>query len=215
MHDRIDPPMSRTGPPSDYRLPAARLAALLVLLLPAPALAHTGEGVAAGLLSGFLHPLTGIDHLLAMVAVGIWGTQLGRPAIWLLPLTFPLVMSVGGVLGVRGVPIPAVEFGVAGSAAALGLMILLAARPPIAVAAVLVGAFAIFHGHAHGTELPGAADPLAYGAGFVLVTGMLHAAGIAIGLIDRWPAGALALRGAGAVIGAVGVYLVLGLTGAW
>ena len=200
---------------SRRRVTAARLAPLLLLCLPAPALAHTGENVAAGLLSGFLHPLTGIDHLLAMVAVGIWGTQLGRPAIWLLPLTFPLVMSVGGVLGVRGVPLPAVEVGVAGSAAALGLMILLAARPPVATAAILVGAFAIFHGHAHGTELPGAADPLAYGAGFVLVTGLLHAAGIAIGLLDRWPAGALALRGAGAVIGAVGVYLLLGLSGAW
>ena len=207
--------MTQATTRSEYRVTTARLAAVLLLCLPATALAHTGEGVAAGLLSGFLHPLTGIDHLLAMVAVGIWGTQLGRPAIWLLPLTFPLVMSVGGVLGVRGVPIPAVEFGVAGSAAALGLMILLAARPPIAVAAVLVGAFAIFHGHAHGTELPGAADPLAYGAGFVLVTGLLHATGIGIGLIDRWPAGALALRGAGAVIGAVGVYLLLGLTGAW
>ena len=200
---------------SRRRVTAARLAPLLLLCLPAPALAHTGENVAAGLLSGFLHPLTGIDHLLAMVAVGIWGTQLGRPAIWLLPLTFPLVMSVGGVLGVRGAPLPAVEVGVAGSAAVLGLMILLAARPPVAVAAIIVGAFAIFHGHAHGTELPGAADPLAYGAGFVLVTGLLHAAGIAIGLLDRWPAGALALRGAGAVIGAVGVYLLLGLSGAW
>ena len=200
---------------SRRRVTAARLAPLLLLCLPAPALAHTGENVAAGLLSGFLHPLTGTDHLLAMVAVGIWGTQLGRPAIWLLPLTFPLVMSVGGVLGVRGVPLPAVEVGVAGSAAALGLMILLAARPPVAAAAILVGAFAIFHGHAHGTELPGAADPLAYGAGFVLVTGLLHAAGIAIGLLDRWPAGALALRGAGAVIGAVGIYLLLGLSGAW
>ncbi len=195
-------------------LTAAPLAALLVLLLSSPVLAHTGQGVASGLLSGFLHPLTGIDHLLAMVAVGIWGTQLGRPAIWLLPLTFPLVMSIGGVLGVRGAPLPAVEFAIAGSAAALGLMIVLAARPPIAVAAVLVGGFAIFHGHAHGTELPGAADPLAYGAGFVLVTGLLHAAGIAIGLVDRWPAGALALRGAGAVIGAVGVYLLVNLAGA-
>lgn len=189
-------------------------AAALLLCLPAPALAHTGEGMAAGLLSGILHPLTGIDHLLAMVAVGIWGTQLGRPALWLLPLTFPLVMSVGGVLGVRGAPLPAVEVGVAGSAAALGLMILLAARPPIAAAAVLVGAFAIFHGHAHGTELPGAADPLAYGAGFVLVTGLLHAAGIAVGLLDRWPAGALGLRAAGAAIGAVGAYLLLNLAGA-
>ena len=195
-------------------LTAAPLTALLLLLLSTPVLAHTGQGVASGLLSGFLHPLTGIDHLLAMVAVGIWGTQLGRPAIWLLPLTFPLVMSIGGVLGVRGASLPAVEFAIAGSAAALGLMIVLAARPPIAAAAVLVGAFAVFHGHAHGTELPGAADPLAYGAGFVLVTGLLHAAGIAIGLVDRWPAGQLALRGAGAVIGAVGVYLLVNLAGA-
>lgn len=215
MRDRIDGRMAQETTRLEHGAATARLTAVFLLCLSAPLLAHTGEEVAAGLLSGFLHPLTGIDHLLAMVAVGIWGTQLGRPAIWMLPLTFPLVMSVGGVLGVRGVPLPAVEFGVAGSAAALGLMILLAARPPIAGAAVLVGAFAIFHGHAHGTELPGAADPLAYGAGFVLVTGLLHAAGIGIGLIDRWPGGAMALRGAGAVIGAVGVYLLLGLTGAW
>ena len=197
-----------------YKLTTSRLTALLVLLFSTPLLAHTGEQVAAGLLSGFLHPLSGIDHLLAMVAVGIWGTQLGRPAIWMLPLTFPLVMSMGGVLGVRGVPIPAVEFGVAGSAAALGVMIALAAKPPLAVAAVLVGGFAIFHGHAHGTELPGAADPLAYGAGFVLVTGLLHAAGIAIGLVDRWPAGVLALRVAGGAIGLVGAWLLLNLAGA-
>ena len=197
-----------------YKLTTSRLAALLVLLFSTRLLAHTGEQVAAGLLSGFMHPLSGIDHLLAMVAVGIWGTQLGRPALWMLPLTFPLVMSMGGVLGVRGVPIPAVEFGVAGSAAALGVMIALAARPPLAVAAVLVGGFAIFHGHAHGTELPGAADPLAYGAGFVLVTGLLHAAGIAIGLVDRWPAGGLALRVAGGAIGLVGAWLLLNLAGA-
>ena len=197
-----------------YKLTTSRLAALLVLLCSTPLLAHTGEQVAAGLLSGFMHPLSGIDHLLAMVAVGIWGTQLGRPAIWMLPLTFPLVMSMGGVLGVRGVPIPAVEFGVAGSAAALGVMIALAAKPPLGVAAVLVGGFAIFHGHAHGTELPGAADPLAYGAGFVLVTGLLHAAGIAIGLVDRWPAGVLALRVAGGAIGLVGAWLLLNLAGA-
>lgn len=187
------------------------LFALALLAVAAPVLAHTNRDVGAGLLSGLLHPLTGLDHLLAMVAVGIWGTQLGTPAIWLLPLTFPLVMSFGGVLGVRAVPLPAVEIGVAASAAVLGLMILLSARPLLSVAAGIVGAFAIFHGHAHGAELPAAAEPLAYGLGFVLVTGLLHAAGIAIGLLDRWPAGALALRGLGAVIGAIGLYLLGGL----
>ncbi len=155
-----------------------------------PALAHQNTGLGVGFVSGFTHPLTGIDHILAMVAVGIWGTQLGKPAVWLLPVTFPLVMSIGGVLGVRGVPIQGVEIGVAASAVVLGVMILLATRPPLWVAAVIVGVFAIFHGHAHGTELPTAAYPLAYGAGFVLSTGLLHVTGIVIGLIDRWPAGA-------------------------
>jgi urease accessory protein len=177
-----------------------------------PAFAHANTGVGVGFVSGFGHPLTGIDHILAMVAVGIWGTQLGRPAIWLLPVTFPLVMSIGGVLGVRGVPIPGVEIGVAASAVVLGVMILLAARPPLWVAAALVGAFAIFHGHAHGTELPKAAYPLAYGVGFVLSTGVLHVTGITLGLIDRWPIGARSLRGIGAAIGASGLYLLVVLT---
>jgi len=105
-------------------------------LVATPALAHTTKGLGVGFVSGFTHPLTGLDHIMAMVAVGIWGTQLRKPAIWLLPVTFPLVMSVGGALGVRGVPLPGVEIGVAASAAVLGLMIVLAARPPIAVAAV-------------------------------------------------------------------------------
>ena len=175
------------------------------------ALAHPNTGLGVGFVSGFTHPLTGLDHILAMVAVGIWGTQLRKPAIWLLPVTFPLVMSIGGALGVRGVPLPGVEIGVAASAAVLGLMIVLAARPPIYVAAVLVGAFAIFHGYAHGVELPKAAYPLAYGVGFVLSTGLLHLTGIALGLTERWPAGVKALRGMGAGISLAGVYLLLGL----
>jgi len=187
------------------------LAALAVTVT--PAIAHPNSGLGVGFVSGFSHPLTGIDHVLAMVAVGIWGTQLRRPAIWLLPVTFPLVMSLGGVLGVRGVPIPGVEIGVAASAVVLGVMILLAARPPIWVAAAVVGTFAIFHGHAHGTELPKAAYPLAYGVGFVLSTGLLHITGISIGLIDRWPVGARALRAMGAVIGATGLYLLADLAG--
>ena len=176
-----------------------------------PALAHPNIGLGVGFVSGFTHPLTGLDHIMAMVAVGIWGTQLRKPAIWLLPVTFPLVMSVGGALGVRGVPLPGVEIGVAASAAVLGVMILLAARPPLAVAAILVGAFAVFHGYAHGVELPKAAYPLAYGVGFVLATGLLHLTGIAIGLIERWPVGMKALRGLGAGISVAGVYLLLGL----
>lgn len=174
-----------------------------------PVLAHTNPGVARGLLSGFTHPLSGLDHMLAMVAVGIWGTQLGQPAVWLLPVTFPLVMAVGGAFGVRGVPLPIIEIGVAASALALGFLIALRARPPLAIAAAIVGGFAVFHGYAHGTELPTAAAPLAYGLGFVLVTGMLHAAGIAIGLVNRWRSGAMALRATGAVIGAAGAYLLL------
>ena len=180
-------------------------------LVATPALAHTIPGVGAGFASGFMHPLTGIDHMLAMVAVGIWGTQLRRPAIWLLPLTFPLVMAFGGVLGVRAVPIPSVEIGVAASAVVLGFMILLSVRPPIVVAAFIVGTFAVFHGHAHGTELPTAAEPLSYGVGFVLVTGLLHAIGIATGVIDRWLLGVMALRGMGAAISGVGAYLLMGL----
>jgi urease accessory protein len=173
--------------------------------------AHNIAGTAVGFVSGFRHPISGLDHILAMVAVGIWGAQLGRPAIWALPVAFPLVMSIGGVLGVRGVPLPGVEIGVAASALALGVMIALAARPPIWAAAALVGLFAIFHGHAHGTELPHAAQPLAYGAGFVLATGLLHVTGIAIGLMQQWRHGERVLRLAGVGIAIAGSYLLMGL----
>src|SRR6266545_3323120 len=130
---------------------------LLVLLAAAsaaPAFAHTGVGSAGGFTGGFAHPIFGPDHVVAMVAVGLWGAFLGPPAIWLLPIVFPLVMAFGGVLGILGVPLPGVETAIAMSAVVLGLMVALAARPPLWVAAVLVGGFAIFHGHAHGTELP-------------------------------------------------------------
>jgi urease accessory protein len=173
--------------------------------------AHTTSGTSLGLMSGMMHPISGLDHVLAMVAVGIWGAQLGRPAIWVLPVAFPLVMSIGGVLGVRGVPLPGVEIGVAASALALGIMVAMAARPPLWVAAALVGAFAIFHGHAHGAELPHAAQPLAYGVGFVLATGLLHATGIGVGVLQRWREGSRALRFAGAGIAAAGIYLLFGL----
>lgn len=182
-----------------------RFLALFLLAAAGPAFGHTGEGVAGGFVAGFLHPLAGPDHVIAMVAVGLWGAFLGRPAIWVLPVVFPLVMAFGGALGVVGVPLPAVEIGIASSAIVLGAMVAFAARPPLWVAAVIVGAFAIFHGHAHGTELPDAASPIAYSLGFVIATGALHAAGIAISLVTRWPPGRHVVRACGGVIAALGV----------
>ncbi len=172
-------------------------------VLSGTAFAHTGT-ITGGLVGGFTHPLFGPDHIVAMVAVGLWGAFLGAPAIWLLPVIFPLVMACGGVLGILGVPLPHVEIGIALSALILGVMVALAARPPLAVAALLVGAFAIFHGHAHGTELPAATDAVAFSIGFVVATGVLHLAGIGFGLLARWPAGRLAVRAAGAAIALAG-----------
>ena len=187
---------------------------LLTLLLAASAgsvFAHTGSGGLGGFAAGFMHPIRGWDHVIAMVAVGLWGAFLGRPAIWVLPIVFPIVMAFGGALGVAGVPIPSVETGIALSAVVLGAMVAFAARPPIWVAAVIVGAFAIFHGHAHGTELPEAANPLAYSLGFVMATGLLHLAGIALGLVVRWPVGKVAVRASGAAIAAAGVAFLTGV----
>ena len=180
-------------------------AMLLALLVASPALAHTGGSIVGGLAGGFAHPLFGPDHIVAMVAVGLWGAFLGTPAIWLLPVVFPIVMAFGGVLGILGVEIPWVETGIAVSAIVLGLMVALGVRAPLAVAAVLVGAFAIFHGHAHGAELPAAADAVAYSVGFVVATGLLHLSGIAFGSLTRWPAGQIAVRAAGGAIAIAGV----------
>ncbi len=180
-------------------------------LLPSLALAHTGEGVAGGFISGLAHPILGADHIVAMVAVGLWGAFLGAPAIWVLPIVFPLVMAFGAVLGVLGVPIPAVETGIATSAVVLGLLVLMAARLPLWLAAVIVGVFAIFHGYAHGVELPAAANPFAYGVGFVIATGCLHLVGIAFGLLARWPAGVYAVRAGGGVICLVGLAFLFGV----
>lgn len=193
----------------------ASLALLALALAVAPdfAAAHQQAGVAGGFVSGFLHPIFGPDHVIAMVAVGLWGAQLGNPAIWILPITFPLIMAVGGLLGVIGVPVPSVEIGIAMSAIALGAVVALAARPPLWAAMVLVGIFAIFHGHAHGTELPDAANPLAYGVGFVLATGLLHLTGIMIGLLIARPLGATAVRVCGGAIAIAGAYFLVNALG--
>jgi urease accessory protein len=187
------------------------LAGLLLAGLAPAALGHAGHGFAGGFESGFLHPLLGWDHVAAMVAVGLWGAFLGASALWLLPVVFPLVMALGGAVAVLGVPLPGVELGIAGSAIVLGLLVALAARPPLWLSAVIVGAFAVFHGHAHGTELPEAAAPAAYAAGFVVATGLLHVAGILFGLLAYWPAGRTAVRLGGGVICAGGVAFLLGL----
>jgi urease accessory protein len=179
--------------------------AAIIATLAGPALAHSAEGVAGGFTSGFLHPLLGWDHVIAMVAVGLWGAFLGRPAIWVLPVVFPLVMAFGGALGVLGVLLPAVEIGIAASAIVLGAMVAFAARPPLVVAAIVVGTFAIFHGHAHGTELPQAASPVAYSLGFVMATGLLHASGIALSLVTHWPHGRTLVRACGAGIALAGM----------
>jgi urease accessory protein len=184
--------------------------ALLVALGATAALAHEGEVAGGGFATGFLHPILGWDHVAAMVAVGLWGAFLGPPAIWLLPVTFPLVMALGGALGVAGVTIPGIEFGIAASALVIGAAIVLAWRPPLVVAAVVVGFFAIFHGHAHGTEMPGAASPLAYAAGFVLGTGLLHLAGIALGTLARSSPGRLAVQAMGGLIALAGLGFLTG-----
>jgi urease accessory protein len=185
---------------------AARASLLLLgAMLAWPALAHVQQGQAAGFAAGLLHPVSGLDHVLAMVAVGLWGAQLGAPAIWLLPVTFPLVMAFGGFLGLVGVPLPGVEIGIALSALLLGMLVATQSRPPIWTAAAVVGVFAIFHGHAHGTELPAGQSGLLYSAGFVVATGSLHAAGVVIGLGHRWPRGRAALRLAGAGIALAGL----------
>lgn len=189
----------------------AVLAAALMLGAALPAWPHSeASDLTGGFAAGFLHPVRGWDHVVAMVAVGLWGAFLGRPAIWMLPVVFPVVMAFGGVLGIAGVPLPAVEVGIALSAIVLGAMVAAAARPPLPIAAAIVGAFAIFHGHAHGTELPDAASPLAFSLGFVVATGLLHLCGIAFGLLARWPQGRIAVRAGGVVIALVGVGFLVG-----
>ena len=173
-----------------------------------PALAHTGAGGASGLAAGFAHPLSGLDHLLAMVSVGIWGAQLGAPAIWLLPIAFPLIMAVGGVFGVVGLPVPHTELLIALSVLVLGLMVASERRVSPAAALALIAVFAVAHGYAHGVELPGSADALGFTVGFVVATGLLHLAGISIGLLTRWRSGIIAIRVCGLLVAFAGCYFL-------
>jgi urease accessory protein len=180
----------------------------IILLCPDTLYAHVGSGSAGGFLTGMQHPVSGFDHVLAMVAVGLWGAQLSTPALWLLPVAFPMMMAFGGMFGLIGLPLPGVEIGIAVSAIVLGILVSLEARPALGISLAIVAFFAIFHGHAHGTELPPGQSGLLYSMGFVIATGCLHGVGIVIGLVHRWEAGRLMLRGAGAVVFVAGLFFL-------
>lgn len=187
---------------------AVRAASIVLLLAPAVAAAHEETGQAAGFLAGLSHPVSGLDHVLAMIAVGLWGAVLGAPAIWVLPVAFPLVMAFGGLLGLLGIPVPGVEVGIAVSAIVLGAMVLAEVRPPLWLAAAIVACFAIFHGHAHGRELPEGTSALLYSLGFVVATGLLHALGILVGVAHRWAAGRQVVRAAGGGVALAGLFFL-------
>ena len=158
---------------------------IFLLFWPLAAWAHVESGQAGGFASGLWHPVSGLDHVLAMVAVGLWGAQLGQPAMWLLPVAFPMMMALGGMLGLIGVPVPGIEIGIAVSGIVLGALILGQMKMPTPVALGIVAFFAVFHGHAHGTELPTGQNAILYSLGFVIATATLHAVGITLGLIHR------------------------------
>lgn len=178
--------------------------AVLVAFWSSTAFAHTDNGIAHGIWHGLQHPVSGWDHLVAMVAVGLWGAFLGRQAMLLLPVVFPAVMAAGAGLAMAGIPIPAVEIGIPASAIVLGLAVALALKPPIWIPALSIAAFAIFHGYAHGAEIPAATNPIAYALGFLSATIVLHWIGIAFGLLARWEAGMVVVRTSGATIAIIG-----------
>jgi urease accessory protein len=182
-------------------------------MMPAAAFAHTGVGDTAGFAHGFSHPVSGLDHILAMVMVGVFAWQLGGRALWLVPGAFVAVMAMGGALGVFGVPLPFVEAGIALSVVFLGVAVALDIKAPVAIAMGLVGVFAMFHGHAHGAEMPENAAGIAYAGGFMLATAVLHAAGIGAGfLIGRTTerSAQIAVRSAGALATLAGVGFLTG-----
>lgn len=195
---------STKGPP----VTKPGLAVLFWVFLPGIALAHDGTGVLGGFVSGFLHPINGPDHMLAMIAVGLWGAILGRPLVIGLPMVFPAMMAVGGVMGIMGLPLPPVEIGIAISVLLLGSAIAFKINPPVWAALLIVAIFAIFHGYAHGIELPSAADPVGYSVGFVLSTGLLHLVGIGIALALEKTIGLKAVQVCGAIIGLAGLWFL-------
>ena len=187
--------------------------AIALLGLPGLAEAHTGVHplLAEGLAAGFIHPFSGLDHLLAMVAVGLWAASLGGIARWAVPCAFIAIMTLGAVGGVYGLALPAVETLISASVVVLGVMVALSVRIPAVTAAAIVAVFGLFHGHAHGIEMPEMAQALQYGLGFVAATALLHGAGLALGTVLPRFAPARAIRFAGGAIAAAGVALMLPL----
>jgi urease accessory protein len=182
-------------------------AVALATLFPGLAQSHAGAGPVHSFADGFSHPLAGLDHLAAMTAVGLWAAQRGARAIWLWPATFVALMALGGSMGMTGRPVPFVEPAIVASVIVIGLIVTAAVPLPTVAGVAIVGAFAVFHGHAHGSEvIPGAAGS-AYGAGFVIATAALHLLGIAIGLGARHAYSAQALRYIGGAIAVFGLYL--------
>jgi urease accessory protein len=191
---------------------------LMVLLLSlgaaASASAHPGTTATddiGGLVSGFMHPLAGWDHLIAIVAVGLWASLLGARALRRLPALFLLIMALAGLSGAAGLHLPAVEPAIAVSVIVLGVLVATALRPSLLVASMVVGGFAVAHGHAHGLELPQAASLLSYSLGFLGATALLLLAGVGIGGLLRWPAGVLAVRAGGGAITIAGLALLTGI----
>ena len=188
-------------------------AAATAILVPAAASAHVSASHAFGLAHGFWHPIGGIDHVLAMVAVGLFAANLGGRALWAVPLTFVAVMAVGGTLGIEQIAIPYVEAGIALSVVVLGIAVALRVQWPVAAAVALVGVFAIFHGHAHGVEMPMNASAAPYAAGFTMATALLHGAGVALGIgLQRLGGGAghRAAQFGGSAMALAGVALLTG-----
>jgi urease accessory protein len=188
----------------------AALAAFALVSGPGIAQAHVGVGPIHDVLHGLEHPLTGLDHLVAMLAVGICAAQLGGRSIWAVPLSFVSVMALGGVLGMAGIQLPLVEPWIVLSLFVLGIFVASATRLPLAVSATLAGLFALAHGYAHGAEIPAAASGLTYAVGFVLATAGLHVIGISIGLLTERLHALQLQRLAGASIAACGLYLMIG-----
>jgi urease accessory protein len=183
------------------------------VLAPTLALAHPGHADAFGFAAGVGHPIGGLDHVLAMVMVGVFAAQLGGRALWAVPATFVAVMALGGGLGMAGVDLPFVETGIALSIVVLGAAVALGVKAPIAAAMALVGVFASFHGYAHGAEAPETASGAAYAAGFLLATAALHAAGVGFGLLAAKLSsanGGLVARTAGGLAALAGVVILLG-----
>lgn len=183
----------------------------LALFAPGIAAAHTFGASGAGFAQGFGHPFGGLDHLLAMIAVGLWAAQIGGRALWAVPLAFLGVMALGAFAGMAGVALPGLELGIGGSVVLLGLLIAARLRLPWAAAAGVAGLFALFHGVAHGAEVPTAATPLLYGVGFMLASAALHGFGIGVHRASRVAVGAALVRAGGAAIAVVGVLIVAGV----